>query len=319
MRRLRTNGRWRSARRPPDEVSLMATLLCFGLGYSAAHYVAAFGHRFDRVIGTARTADKAATLAAQPIGGPRPEVLVFDGSTASPVLAASVAESDALLISTPPSAVGDPVLACLAEAIARGRARSIVYLSTIGVYGDRGGDWVDEDSDVRPGSPRGAARLAAEAAWRQLGADTGKRVAVLRLAGIYGPGRNALVMLAEGTARRIVKPGQVFNRIHVADIAQAIDACFVRGADGVFNVVDDEPAPPQDVIAFAAGLTGVAPPPEIPFEQARKTMSAMAQSFYADNRRVRNSKLKTALGVRLAYPTYREGLRALFAAGEGNA
>jgi nucleoside-diphosphate-sugar epimerase len=295
----------------------MATLLCLGLGYSAAHYVATFGDRFDRVIGTARTADRAATLAAHPIGGQRPEVFVFDGSAAAPALAASIAQSDALLISTPPGAAGDPVLACLADTIARGRARTIVYLSTIGVYGDRGGDWVDEDSHARPGSARGTARLAAEAAWQKLGADSGKRVAVLRLAGIYGPGRNALVTLAEGTARRIVKPGQVFNRIHVADIAQSIEACFVQGADGVFNVVDDEPAPPQDVIAFAAALLGVAPPPDIPFEQARSTMTAMAQSFYADNRRVRNAKLKAVLGVRLAYPTYREGLRALFAAGEG--
>jgi nucleoside-diphosphate-sugar epimerase len=294
----------------------MASLLCLGLGYSAAHYVAAFGNSFDRVIGTARTADKAATLAAKPIGEQRPDVLLFDGSTASPALAACVMETDALLISTPPGAAGDPVLACLADAIARARARSIVYLSTIGVYGDRGGDWVDEDSDARAGSPRRAARLAAEAAWRKLGADAGKRVAVLRLAGIYGPGRNALVTLAEGMARRIVKPGQVFNRIHVADIARAIDACFVRGADGVFNAADDEPAPPQDVIAFAAALLGVAPPPDIPFEQASSTMTAMAQSFYADNRRVRNVKLKAALGVRLAYPTYREGLRALFAAGD---
>jgi nucleoside-diphosphate-sugar epimerase len=253
------------------------------------------------------------------MGGARPEILLFDGSAASPALAACVAESDDLLISAPPGAAGDPVLAGLADATARGRTRSIVYLSTIGVYGDRGGDWVDEDSDARPGSPRATARLGAEAAWRQLGADTGKRVAVLRLAGIYGPGRNALVTLAEGTARRIVKPGQVFNRIHAADIARAIDACFAREADGVFNVVDDEPAPPQDVIAFAATLLGVAPPPDVPFEQARSTMSAMARSFYADNRRVRNAKLKAALGVRLAYPTYREGLRALFAAGEGRA
>lgn len=297
----------------------MATLLCLGLGYSAAHYVATFGNRFDRLIGTARTAEKAATLGAKQMGGARPEVFLFDGSAASPALAACVAESDDLLISAPPGAAGDPVLAGLADAIARGRTRSIVYLSTIGVYGDRGGDWVDEDSNARHGSPRGTARLGAEAAWRRLSAETGKRVAVLRLAGIYGPGRNALVALAEGTARRIVKPGQVFNRIHVADIARAIDTCFAREADGVFNVVDDEPAPPQDVIAFAAALLGVPPPPDIPFEQARSTMSAMARSFYADNRRVRNAKLKTALGVRLAYPTYREGLRALFAAGEGHA
>jgi len=297
----------------------MPTLICLGLGYSAAHYTAAFGQRFERIIGTARTADRTARLAARPIGPHKPDVLLFDGGAAAPALLAAIEHSDSLLISAPPSAAGDPVLACLAGAIAHGRARAIVYLSTIGVYGDRDGAWVDEDSAARPGSPRSTARLAAETAWRTFGAETGKRVAILRLAGIYGPGRNALVNLADGTARRIAKPGQVFNRIHVADIAQAIDACFTQGADGVFNLADDEPAPLQDVIAFAAALRGVPPPPEIPFDQARGAMTAMAQSFYAENRRVRNAKLKTVLGVRLAYPTYRDGLRALFAAGEGSA
>lgn len=281
----------------------MGKLVCLGLGYSAAHYVATFGKRYERVIGTARTAR------TSPL--PHVQILTFDGVTAMPELVAGVAESDALLISAPPGEAGDPVLACLADVIARGRARSIVYLSTIGVYGDSGGDWVDEESEPHPASARSAARLATENAWRRLAAEHGKTVAILRLAGIYGPGRNALVTLAAGTARRIVKPGQVFNRIHVTDIAQTIEACFAQGADGVFNLADDEPAPPQDIIAFAAELLGIAPPPEIPFDDARKSMSAMAQSFYAENRRVRNAKLKTALGVRLAYPTYREGLRAL--------
>jgi nucleoside-diphosphate-sugar epimerase len=296
----------------------MTTLICLGLGYSAAHYVAAFGQRFDRIVGTARTAERAAQLAARPIGPHNPDVLLFDGGTASRELVAAIEQSDCLLISAPPGQAGDPVLARLADAIARGRARTIVYLSTIGVYGNRDGDWVDEASDARPGAPRSAARLAAETAWRKFGAETSKRVAILRLAGIYGPGRNALVNLADGTARRIAKPGQVFNRIHVADIAQAIEACFVQEADGVFNLADDEPAPPQDVIAFAAALRGVPAPPEIPFDQARGAMTAMAQGFYAENRRVRNDKLKATLGVRLAYPTYREGLRALFAAGDGS-
>src|SRR5262249_14420426 len=143
------------------------------------------------------------------------EMIAFDGSAASPDLIARVEESDALLISAPPGETGDPVLACLADAVARGRTRRIVYLSTIGVYGDTGRAWVDEDTLPKPGSPRSVARLAAEEAWRQLGSKSGKAVAILRLAGIYGPGRNALVTLDEGTARRIVKPGQVFNRIHV--------------------------------------------------------------------------------------------------------
>jgi nucleoside-diphosphate-sugar epimerase len=285
----------------------MTTLACLGLGYTAAHYVTTLGKRFDRVIGTTRSLRDA----AQPTGRDV-EILAFDGATASPELITRVAECDALLVSAPPGDNGDPVLACLAEAIPHGRARAIVYLSTIGVYGDSGGAWVDEESTPRPRSPRSVARLAAEEAWRRFGAANGKAVAILRLAGIYGPGRNTLVTLAEGTARRIVKPGQVFNRIHVADIAQAIDACFAQGAAGVFNLADDAPTPPQDVIAFAAELLGKAPPPEIPFEEARAALSAMAQSFYAENRRVRNNKLKQTLGVRLAYPTYREGLQALF-------
>jgi nucleoside-diphosphate-sugar epimerase len=283
----------------------MGMLVCIGLGYSAAHYVST-SKQFDRVIGTTRSLREAPVSNEQDV-----ELIAFDGTAASPELIARVEESDALLISAPPGDTADPVLACLAEAIARGHARSIVYLSTIGVYGDTGGAWVDEETLPKPGSPRSTARLGAEGAWRQFGAEHGKSVAILRLAGIYGPGRNALVTLANGTARRIVKPGQVFNRIHVADIAQAIAASFATGAVGAFNLADDEPAPPQDVIAFAAELMGQAPPPEIPFDQARAGMSAMAQSFYGENRRVRNDKLKQTLGVRLAYPTYREGLRSL--------
>jgi len=289
----------------------MGMLVCIGLGYSAAHYVS-ISKQFDRVIGTTRSLRHAARPNERHV-----ELIAFDGTTAPADLIARLEESDALLISAPPGESGDPVLAYLAGAIARGRTRSIVYLSTIGVYGDSGGGWVDEDTQPRPASPRSVARLAAEKAWRRFGVENGKSVAILRLAGIYGPGRNALVTLANGTARRIVKPGQVFNRIHVTDIAQAIEACFAKGAQGVFNLADDEPARPQDVIADAAERLGRTPPPEIPFDQARTGMSAMAQSFYAENRRVRNTKLKQVLGVKLAYPTYREGFRALFAAGHG--
>ena len=297
----------------------MRTLFCFGLGYSCEHYLARFGARFDRVIGTVRTPDKAAALVST-LGKQRPlEMLTFDGTAASPELIKQIAEADAILTSVPPGPTGDPVLAHFADELARStRLRSVVYLSTIGVYGDSGGAWVDETSEPRPGAARGQARLAAERAWQQLG-DAGRAVAVLRLAGIYGPGRNALVNVANGTAKRIVKAGQIFNRIHVDDITQAIDACFAHAASGLFNVADDEPAPPQDVIAFAADLLGVPPPPEIPFADAQAAMSPMAQSFYAENRRVRNDKLKRELGVRLMHPTYREGLRALLVAGEGTA
>ena len=284
-------------------------LVCIGLGYSAAHYVS-ISKQFDRVIGTTRSLRHAARPNERHV-----ELIAFDGTTAPADLIARLEESDALLISAPPGESGDPVLAYLAGAIARGRTRSIVYLSTIGVYGDSGGGWVDEDTQPRPASPRSVARLAAEKAWRRFGVENGKSVAILRLAGIYGPGRNALVTLANGTARRIVKPGQVFNRIHVGDIAQAIDAAIACRAAGIFNVADDEPTPPGEPLAFAAQLLDVPPPPEIPFAQAAPAMSELALSFWQECRRVKNDKLKRELGVRLRYPTYREGLRTLLNAG----
>jgi nucleoside-diphosphate-sugar epimerase len=290
----------------------MATLICLGLGYSAEHYVKAFGEKFDRIVGTMRNAERVATLNAPPGGGLK--AIVFDGKTASPELRGAIGAADAALISIPQDEGGDPVLRSCGDALARApQLRSIVYLSTVGVYGDRGGAWVDEDAPPAPTSGRGGSRLAAEEQWRDFGGRRGIAVAILRLAGIYGPGRNALTQIARGQARRIVKPGQVFNRIHVHDIAQAIDGAFARKASGIFNVADDEPTPPGDPIAFAAELMGVAPPPEIPFDQAAPTMSAMALSFWQECRRVKNDKLKRELGVRLRYPTYREGLRALSA------
>ena len=226
-------------------------------------------------------------------------------------------ETDCVLVSVPPDHDGDPVLGAFGEALAGAdRLQSIVYLSTVGVYGDNAGAWVDEETPARPVTDRSRARRAAEEAWTALAARSGKALAILRLAGIYGPGRNALVQVASSTARRIVKPGQVFNRIHVADIAQAIEAAFVGRHDGIVNVADDEPTPPGEPIAFAAGLLGVPPPPEIAFAEAARTMTPMALSFYGENRRVRNDRLKRALGVALKYPTYREGLTALFAAGD---
>jgi nucleoside-diphosphate-sugar epimerase len=289
----------------------MTTLICLGLGYSAEHYVKDFGEKFDRIVGTVRSAERAAALNAQ-AGGPR-EALAFDGKTATPELRRAIAAADATLVSIPQDAAGDPVLRLFGDAFADApRLRAIVYLSTVGVYGDCGGAWVDEDSPAKPTSARSRERLAAEAEWQALGARRGIAVAILRLAGIYGPGRSALTQLQRGTARRIVKPGQVFNRIHVGDIAQAIDAAFTRRAAGIFNVADDEPTPAADPIVFAAKLMGVEPPPEIAFEQAAPSMSPLALSFWQECRRVRNDKLKRELGVSLRYPTYREGLRALF-------
>jgi nucleoside-diphosphate-sugar epimerase len=289
----------------------MSALLCFGLGYSAEHYVASYGDGFAHIVGTVRGAERAAVLSARLAG--RLKALVFDGQSAPPELQHAVGESDTALISIPQDESGDPVLRIFGEAFAHARRlRSIVYLSTIGVYGDRGGDWVDEETEAEPDSVRSRGRLDIERAWRDLGRRRNIPVAVLRLAGIYGPERNALTQIARGDARRIVKPGQVFNRIHVDDIAQAIDAAFAHKASGVFNVADDEPSSPSDPLTFAAQLLGVLPPPEIPYEAAAPSMSPLAKSFWQECRRVKNDKLKRELGVTLRYPTYREGLRALY-------
>ena len=295
----------------------MPTLFCFGLGYSAQHYIAEFGARFDRIAGTVRARAKAAAVAGAGVGGHKVEAFVFDGE-ASPEVGAAVMDAAAVLVSVPPHEDGDPVLVHFAETIAGApQLQAIVYLSTVGIYGDHGGAWIDETTPAAPVSDRSRERLAAEQQWSALGARARKAVAILRLSGIYGPGQNALMQVARGTAKRIDKPGQVFNRIHVADIGRAIDAAFARRANGVFNVTDDAPTPQGTPIAFAAELLGVAPPPEMPFAEAAESMSPMALSFYGESKRVRNDKLKRELGVALRYPTYREGLRGLFASQEG--
>lgn len=285
-------------------------LLVIGLGFSASHYLALDPARWRHITATVRDADRAAALSA---GAPASRtVLPFDGGAVSPELAAAVDQADALLISAPPGEAGDPVLGCCGEALVKaGRVRDVVYLSTLGVYGNYDGAWVDENSECRAKDGRTRRRYEAEQAWLDFGARSGAVVTVLRLAGIYGPGRSALDNVRAGTARIIDKLGQVFNRIHVADIAQAIEASFARRVGGIVNVCDDEPTPPGDPIVYAAKLLGVAPPPAIPFEVARQSMSPMAVSFYADCRRVRNDRLKSVLGVSLRYPTYREGLDAL--------
>jgi nucleoside-diphosphate-sugar epimerase len=292
----------------------MPALICFGLGYCAQHFIDAFGHNYARVVGTVRGEERAAALRARFAG--RVQVLPFDGQVAGAEVAGAIAESDHALVSIPQTEQGDPVLMVFGDTLERARLQSVVYLSTVGVYGDRGGGWVDEETPVHPVSVRASRRLEAERSWQRCGERSRAAVAVLRLAGIYGSQRNAFVQIASGKARRVVKAGQVFNHVHVADIAQAIDAAVTRNASGIFNVADDEPSPPGDPISFAAKLMGVAPPPEIPFEQAAPSMSPLALSFWQECRRVRNEKLKSVLGVRLRYPTYREGLRALAAEGE---
>lgn len=289
----------------------MSTLVCFGLGYSAEHYLGMFGDTFARVVGTVRGAERAAVLNGRLAG--RLKALTFDGKSAAPDLLRAVGEADAILVSIPQDETGDPVLRTCGDALAHApHLKAIVYLSTIGVYGDRAGAWVDETVRAEPDSTRGSGRLSAEHGWQDFGRRRGIPVAVLRLAGIYGPGRNALTQVARGDARRIVKAGQVFNRIHVDDIAQTIDAALARRACGVFNVADDEPTPSGEPLAFAAQLLGVPPPPEIPYAQAEAAMSPLAKSFWQECRRVNNDKLKRELGVTLRYPSYREGLRALF-------
>ena len=280
-------------------------LFIFGIGYSAGWFVRNSATAFERVEGTVRSRDKAASLASGGI-----EAVVFDGTIADPRILPALASADAILVSIPPVAGSDPVLDRFGEAIAAGPARTIVYLSTIGVYGDHGGNWIDETVRPVPASLRGRERLAIEDRWLELGLRNAKEVAILRLAGIYGPGRNVLDDLRAGEARRIDKPGQVFNRIHVEDIARTITAAFAaEHAHGAWNVADDEPAPAPDVVAYGAKLLGMAPPPTVPFETVE--LSPMARSFYDANRRVSNRAIKARLGVTLKYPTYRQGLEGL--------
>jgi nucleoside-diphosphate-sugar epimerase len=287
-------------------------LFIFGLGYSAGYFAKRRMARKDHVSGTVRTPEKAAAVSATGIAA-----YVFAPTARDSAIEADLADADALLISVPPGAGGDPVLAAYAERIARApRLRWIGYLSTIGVYGDHGGAWVDEQTAATPTNARSIERAQAEEAWLAFGVANNIAVQIFRLAGIYGPGQSQLVQLARGTAKRIVKPGQVFNRIHVEDIARTLDASLAQPRAGaIYNVTDNEPAPPQDVVTFAASLCGVTPPPEISLDDAGLT--AMGRSFYTESKRVRNDLLRDELGVTLAYPTYREGLTVLRAAGEG--
>lgn len=282
-------------------------LFCFGLGYSAAALGRCMLGEGWRVSGTVRTAEKAASLQT-----PGFTVHLFDKN--HPLPGSAFAGASHVLISVPPDADGDPVLCALQDELANiaGQWRWLGYLSTTGVYGDRSGDWVDETAPLRPMSERAHRRAAAEWAWQSFVAQTGAPLHIFRLAGIYGPGRNALAALLNGTARCIDKPGQMFSRIHVEDLVRVLAASMANPHPGtIYNVCDDEPAPQHEVVAYAAKLLGIAPPPLEPFDQAVKTMSAMTRSFYAESKRVRNDRIKHELGVTLRYPTYREGLSGL--------
>jgi len=265
------------------------------------------------IAGTCRDDDRRAELAREGV-----EAYLFDRPFAD--IAAALADTSHLLSSVPPDAAGDRVIARYGSTIAAigGSLTWMGYLSTTGVYGDRAGDWVDETSPLRPSGERGRRRCEAEAAWLGLWRQHGVPVHLFRLAAIYGPGRSALDQVRSGAARRIDKPGQIFSRIHVEDIATVLEASMARPRPGtVYNVCDDMPAAPQTVIAFACALLGVEPPPLVPFDQA--DLSPMARSFYDDNKRVDNARMKRELGVRLRYPDYMAGLRALMNKGQATA
>jgi nucleoside-diphosphate-sugar epimerase len=289
-------------------------LLALGLGFSARALARRWRARGASVLGTtqnlarAREADGVACVA-------------FGAATELHALERALEKTTHVLVSIPPdeasAAAGDVVLARLADALAA--AHHILwlgYLSTTGVYGDRAGDrhggWVDETSERRPGNPRSRRRAAAEDAWLALWRDRGVPVHVFRLSGIYGPGRSAIDQLRAGTAKRIDKPGQMFSRIHVEDIANVLEASIARPRPGaIYNVADDMPAPAHEVVAHAAKLLGVPPPPLEPYDAER--LSPMAREFYAETRRVRNARIKEELGVVLKYPDYKAGLAAILA------
>jgi len=284
----------------------MTNLFCFGLGYSALE----LSHRLTpqgwSIAGTSTSAAGTAHLKALGF-----DAYQLDGGAHVPALDAGLARVTHVLVSAPPETSGDPILRCYAHALERApHLKWIGYLSTIGVYGDHQGRWVDENTPVTPGSERSRRRVVAETEWLDFASKTGKAVQIFRLAGIYGPGRSAIDSVRDGSARRIIKSDQVFNRIHVTDIAGVLEAAIARPvAEKVFNVTDDEPAPPQDVIAYAADLLGLPVPPGINFTDA--TFSPMGRSFYSENKRVHNDRIKQVLGAELQFPTYREGLRAL--------
>jgi nucleoside-diphosphate-sugar epimerase len=285
-------------------------LLVLGMGYSAQRFVELHRSRFARIAGTVRSLDKLDPLKMKLV-----EPLLFDGA-AQPDLLNVAREASHVLVSIPPDETGDPALNALGGILKTSEnLRWIGYLSTTAVYGDRGGAGTVETTPVMPQSARARRRAGAEEAWRAL-AQKNRAVHIFRLSGIYGPGRNALIDLNRGEARRLTKIGQVFNRIHVDDIAAVLAAAIDRPQAGpIFNVADDEPAPSSDVVAFAAGLLGVFPPPLMRIEDAN--LSDMAKSFWAENKRISPRRIKDELEIVFSYPTYREGLRALFVSGEG--
>lgn len=283
-------------------------LFVFGLGYSSRAFVQRVRERFEWIGGTTRSGGKARDLAAEGI-----EPFIFDGETGGEGIARALADATHVLVSIAPDADGDPVLRHHRADLEAAGVSWIGYLSTVGVYGDHDGEWVDEDTECRPVSRRSVWRRAAEDQWLAFAQESGVPIGIFRLSGIYGPGRNGLIKLHEGTTRRLVKPGQVFNRIHVEDIAGALEAALAAPRTRIYNVTDDEPAPPQDVVEFAARLAGLPCPPETDFETA--DLSPMARSFYGENKRVSNRRVKDELGYEFRFPDYRTAFEHLWRTG----
>ncbi len=292
-------------------------LFCFGLGYSASRLADKLSAQGWAVAGTCRSPETEAGLRQQGV-----DVFPFDGERPLEDAETALRGTTHLLSSVPPSldrgggddsGADDPVLARHREDIAAITGlRWVGYLSTTGVYGDTGGILVDETAPLHPNSERSRRRAGAEESWLSLHRDYGVPVHVFRLAGIYGPGRSAIDQVLAGRARRILKPDHLFSRIHVDDIGQVVRASMENPHPGqIYNLGDDEPASPADVIGFACELLDVAPPPVIDFEDAAKDMSPMGLSFWQDNRRIDNTRIKKELGVTLLYPDFREGLRAI--------
>ena len=283
--------------------------LFFGLGFSstAAAMRMLTSGQYDRIGGTVRTPEKAERLIGRGIAAH-----VFDGTAPGATLAPDLRAASHVILSIAPGAEGDPALVQhRADLDAATNLEWLCYYSTVGVYGDFGGAWIDETAPLVPRNERSDRRVLAEQAWREYAQARGLPLTILRLAGIYGPGRSTFDKLADGSAKRVIKPGQVFNRIHVEDIARVTELAALARLDGTYNLADDEPAPPQDLVTHAAAMMGVTPPPEIDFATAE--LNPMQRSFYADNKRVSNAAIKQALGIELLYPNYRDGLAAIYA------
>ena len=285
-------------------------LFCFGLGYTAKILARALKAQGWRISGTVRSPEKLASLNAQGF-----DTYLFGNEHPLTDAEKALAGVSHVLVTQPPGEFGDPVLHLERDVLLplAPQWRWLGYLSATGVYGDRGGEWVDETAPLRPLSQTGKRRAAAEGQWREFAEQTGVPLHIFRIAGIYGPTRNPLEQLRAGRARRIEKPGQVFSRIHVEDLAAVLAASMLKPDAGgaIYNICDDEPAPHHEVVAYAARLLGMEPPPLEPFFEAAKTMKPKAQRFYNESKRVSNARMKEALGIRLRYPTYREGLTAL--------